>query len=434
MRYTVDQIQCICKTILGTADSGQQQQQGQQQSLQVSLFDSSGDVLAPISTQSFQHNQQQSQPVRQQPSILTRNHQVHNQQQQQQHQLKLARRYIDKLARFLATLSVSERQEGGSIVRRAEAHVAFANNDFKSLYELLEQNKFETEFHVELQRFWWESHYKESERLRGRSLGAVDKYRIRKKHPLPPGIWDGEETIYCFKERSRNTLKNCYQRNRYPTPDEKRLLAKKTGLTLTQVGNWFKNRRQRDQKPPGPPLPTIPTVNSQQQQQHLMSLTTMQQQHHHQQQQQQLSASTTNPNLEQLSSLMNQHQNHNSHHQFQQHLHTHNQHLHQQHSSRIVGHTHVISELIGIDPSSTNCHNNNKIHSSQHHLHQLIQNENQHTRDISIDINIHRINPSTSTIDNFFSHHNQHQNNNANSSNPNLIEMCTQQQQDQEQR
>ena len=36
---------------------------------------------------------------------------------------------------------------------------------------------------------------------------------------------------------------------RYPTPDEKRGLAKKTGLTLTQVSNWFKNRRQRDRTP-----------------------------------------------------------------------------------------------------------------------------------------------------------------------------------------
>jgi hypothetical protein len=37
--------------------------------------------------------------------------------------------------------------------------------------------------------------------------------------------------------------------DRYPTPDEKRQLAKRTGLTLTQVSNWFKNRRQRDRTP-----------------------------------------------------------------------------------------------------------------------------------------------------------------------------------------
>ena len=68
------------------------------------------------------------------------------------------------------------------------------------------------------------------------SPGAVDKYRLRRKYPLPRTIWDGEETVYCFKEKSRNSLKECYKHNRYPTPDEKRQLAKKTGLTLTQVG------------------------------------------------------------------------------------------------------------------------------------------------------------------------------------------------------
>ncbi|ELR53114.1 Homeobox protein SIX5, partial [Bos mutus] len=76
--------------------------------------------------------------------------------------------------------------------------------------------------------------------------GAVDKYRLRKKFPLPKTIWDGEETVYCFKERSRAALKACYRGNRYPTPDEKRRLATLTGLSLTQVSNWFKNRRQRD--------------------------------------------------------------------------------------------------------------------------------------------------------------------------------------------
>jgi len=79
--------------------------------------------------------------------------------------------------------------------------------------------------------------------------GAVDKYRLRRKYPLPRTIWDGEETIYCFKERSRQALKDCYRRNFYPTLEEKRSLAKKTGLTLVQVSNWFKNRRQRDRAP-----------------------------------------------------------------------------------------------------------------------------------------------------------------------------------------
>ncbi|ERE74120.1 homeobox protein SIX4 [Cricetulus griseus] len=88
-----------------------------------------------------------------------------------------------------------------------------------------------------------------AERARGRPLGAVDKYRLRRKFPLPRTIWDGEETVYCFKEKSRNALKELYKQNRYPSPAEKRHLAKITGLSLTQVSNWFKNRRQRDRNP-----------------------------------------------------------------------------------------------------------------------------------------------------------------------------------------
>ncbi|OPJ72374.1 homeobox protein SIX2 [Patagioenas fasciata monilis] len=90
------------------------------------------------------------------------------------------------------------------------------------------------------------AHYIEAEKLRGRPLGAVGKYRVRRKFPLPRSIWDGEETSYCFKEKSRSVLREWYAHNPYPSPREKRELAEATGLTTTQVSNWFKNRRQRD--------------------------------------------------------------------------------------------------------------------------------------------------------------------------------------------
>lgn len=77
-------------------------------------------------------------------------------------------------------------------------------------------------------------------------MGAVGKYRVRRKFPLPRTIWDGEETSYCFKEKSRSVLRDWYKHNPYPSPREKRELAEATGLTTTQVSNWFKNRRQRD--------------------------------------------------------------------------------------------------------------------------------------------------------------------------------------------
>ncbi|XP_076178072.1 homeobox protein six4 [Ptiloglossa arizonensis] len=156
---------------------------------------------------------------------------------------------IEKLTRFLWSLQPGELLRGGESVMMARAAVAFHRGAYHELYSILESHPFSPRRHSDLQQMWFKSHYREAEKIRGRPLGAVDKYRLRKKYPLPKTIWDGEETVYCFKERSRTALKECYMRNRYPTPDDKKNLAKKTGLTLTQVSNWFKNRRQRDRTP-----------------------------------------------------------------------------------------------------------------------------------------------------------------------------------------
>ncbi|XP_030752759.1 homeobox protein six1-like [Sitophilus oryzae] len=160
---------------------------------------------------------------------------------------------LERLASFLWYLPSSESLDNNESILRARAAVAFHKGFYRELYSILESHAFHPRWHGELQILWYKSHYKEAEKVRGRPLGAVDKYRLRKKYPLPKTIWDGEETVYCFKERSRNALKECYARNRYPTPDEKRELAKRTGLTLTQVSNWFKNRRQRDRTPQSRP-------------------------------------------------------------------------------------------------------------------------------------------------------------------------------------
>ena len=162
---------------------------------------------------------------------------------------------IDKLIKLLQLLPLKSSSPDAVFIHqhdsilKARAMILYHQSKFRDLYALLETHAFDIHHHPELQQLWYRAHYTEAQKIRGRPLGAVDKYRIRRKYPLPKSIWDGEETIYCFKEKSRQALKDCYRQNRYPTPDEKRLLAKKTGLTLTQVSNWFKNRRQRDRSP-----------------------------------------------------------------------------------------------------------------------------------------------------------------------------------------
>uniref|UniRef100_A0A8D2AJ74 Homeobox domain-containing protein n=2 Tax=Boreoeutheria TaxID=1437010 RepID=A0A8D2AJ74_SCIVU len=74
----------------------------------------------------------------------------------------------------------------------------------------------------------------------GQIPGCAKIFRCR----APSGT--AKRTSYCFKEKSRGCCGSGNAHNPYPSPREKRELAEATGLTTTQVSNWFKNRRQRD--------------------------------------------------------------------------------------------------------------------------------------------------------------------------------------------
>ncbi|XP_045585689.1 homeobox protein SIX3 [Procambarus clarkii] len=157
---------------------------------------------------------------------------------------------MERLGRFLWSLPVAHPHlhdlNKHEAVLRARALVSFHVGNFRELYAIMESHRFSKSSHARLQALWLEAHYQEAERLRGRPLGPVDKYRVRKKFPFPRTIWDGEQKTHCFKERTRSLLREWYLQDPYPNPSKKRELASATGLTPTQVGNWFKNRRQRD--------------------------------------------------------------------------------------------------------------------------------------------------------------------------------------------
>ena len=136
------------------------------------------------------------------------------------------KRDFDKLEQFLSTLNLaitpSSREtcavddtlpvklEGHSrtcdvvqsvkdAVLSSVADVSFHRGRYTELCEVLQSHAFSTVYHGHLQQLWYEAHYAMETAVRRRTLGAVDKYRIRRKHPLPATIWDGEDTLYCFK-------------------------------------------------------------------------------------------------------------------------------------------------------------------------------------------------------------------------------------------
>lgn len=145
---------------------------------------------------------------------------------------------LKKLEEFINCLPQSEQLQRSEDVLRARASLAFHKGDYKELYRILEAQQYSPKYHSELQKYWYDAHYRELARSRGRVLGAVDKYRVRKKFPLPVTIWDGDELIYCFKEKARQMLKECYKTNKYPSPEDKKNLAKQTKLSITQGMNF----------------------------------------------------------------------------------------------------------------------------------------------------------------------------------------------------
>lgn len=115
---------------------------------------------------------------------------------------------IDRLSSFLRSVpslstcsssSYHGPQHSMESVLKARAAVAFHQGRFSELYALIEGNMFSPHSHSLLQQLWLRARYLEAELQRGRPLGAVGKYRVRRKFPLPRTIWDGEETSYCFK-------------------------------------------------------------------------------------------------------------------------------------------------------------------------------------------------------------------------------------------
>ena len=49
-----------------------------------------------------------------------------------------------------------------------------------------------------------------------------------------------------FTLNQRQSLDHAYLENKYPTIEEKKVLASSLGISVKQVTIWFQNRRQKD--------------------------------------------------------------------------------------------------------------------------------------------------------------------------------------------
>ncbi|OZC10723.1 homeobox domain protein [Onchocerca flexuosa] len=90
-----------------------------------------------------------------------------------------------------------------SSVLRAYLYALYYSKRYEELFQTIASNTFEQRFYSELQDLWYKARYAE-------------------------------------------ILRQFYRKNKYPTLEDKKEIARITDLKIIQISNWFKNRRQRD--------------------------------------------------------------------------------------------------------------------------------------------------------------------------------------------
>ena len=126
------------------------------------------------------------------------------------------------------------------------AREMFSDGLFNEVLDFISSSDQPERLHEEFQELWTETIYRQaSAQRKGKVLNAGDRYRLRKRKPFPLTIWNGDQSRYLFKESSRSLLQEFFDKNPYPTPEEKRDLTRKSQLSYSQVSSFFKNRRGR---------------------------------------------------------------------------------------------------------------------------------------------------------------------------------------------
>ncbi|KAL3078583.1 hypothetical protein niasHT_035066 [Heterodera trifolii] len=148
---------------------------------------------------------------------------------------------VEKMCTVINQIIASVVRNVAEAVLGARALISLHTSNSDQLYLILEE-RITWENGLGLMQMWYDAHYHQAEKIQGSSLGPVDKYRVRKKHPLP---WAKPE-VNCFNNNTRKILMDNYLTDAYPSPAVMKQLAQETYLTETQVGHWFVNRRQRD--------------------------------------------------------------------------------------------------------------------------------------------------------------------------------------------
>ncbi|CAH3021621.1 unnamed protein product, partial [Porites evermanni] len=150
---------------------------------------------------------------------------------------------FSEVERLLQCLPNAKEYNNNEDITRARIAVAWHKKDVGKVFKLIEEGSFSNG--EDLIEIWDQAHFYESKchtpvqryRLRQRNVPpqSICPSGVRKKRGIPRHISQGLQT--WFRDHGP-----------YPNQAEKEMLAKKYGITLGQLKNWFANSRRRLRK------------------------------------------------------------------------------------------------------------------------------------------------------------------------------------------
>ena len=141
------------------------------------------------------------------------------------------------------TISSSTSFEG-NVVTAQSLHT---HKKWEELKDYISESCFPTSNHSTLQSLFYQSVY-EIYRMEHslKRLTPTQRYRLRKANPVPLTIAGVKFLAFNrFNDATKSLLEAVFRENRKPAPEIIEDLAEKTELTVKQVKNFFKNKRNR---------------------------------------------------------------------------------------------------------------------------------------------------------------------------------------------
>lgn len=122
-------------------------------------------------------------------------------------------------------------------------YVAWTFHQFdqhKLVVKLCQEYEFPNYLHKIMQLLWDDSQeILEKIKKKKFQMNSVQRFRLRKKHPYPANIWNGDQIKYGLSTAGKQTLVDFYDNvSKKPTRKEKEILAKKIGISL-RVGSFL---------------------------------------------------------------------------------------------------------------------------------------------------------------------------------------------------